>query len=673
MTGFWTKQIIFLTLFYISTLCAEGKTWNGKHATGDQNYLQLINDIFNIEINTDIIFKEYSRISSQNLTHLTLYPILNGYPIYGHSLRLHSKKLNNLTSASITAMNEILMPVNDSPIISQTEAIQSVFKSLKYPTQLQVKAVDLVYFDYQSPMILAYRITTASPDYSGATIVDSQTGEIIRTFSHIYSEDVIGQGTNLLGQWVDSIHVFRGTDIPPLPGPHATPILYCEEYCWDYGACDNENYSDCVPSYSQGNCPEHYLEDCNGECFHEWYMQFPGIGNGFCNDPMIEFDLDQFYLGEYNTVDVSTPELGSIYTISSFGGFYVDLGYINSSSPTFESLVNSNSHRAGVSSQEYHRNTLDYFWNFHQYAGMDGNGMRTAAVVNYGAGGPISPTNAFYNAGLNFLSYGIAGGSYRPFCAAQDIVTHEFVHSFTAHTSGLVYENQPGALNESLSDIFGYLVEAHYQDGGDWLQGEDIHLSGAGSRSFSNPPQYGQPDHIDHNYFVPYADNPDMYLNDFGGVHTNSGIPNKVFYLMVQGDEHYGIQVASFEEDIVQSRHIASNIWYAWNAFYLDIFDDFSISRDKMLLACNDLYPGNFDYYQTVSNAWASVGIGDPIVAGDLNDDFTVNIQDVIIMVNFILGNTEYTNEQLLTADLNQDNLFTVVDILLIINIIIYS
>ena len=164
-----------------------------------------------------------------------------------------------------------------------------------------------------------------------------------------------------------------------------------------------------------------------------------------------------------------------------------------------------------------------------------------------------------------------------------------------------------------------------------------------------------------------------MYLNDFGGVHTNSGIPNKVFYLTVQGDEHYGVQVASFEEDIIQSRHIASNIWYAWNAYYLDLFDDFSISRDKMLLVCNDLYPGNFDFYQTVTNAWASVGIGDPIVAGDLNDDYTVNIQDVIIMVNFILGNTDYTVGQLLTADLDQDNLFTVVDILLMINIIIYS
>lgn len=634
------------------------------------NSNKLVSEIFNIDLNSNIRFKEIFNKTEGDLTHIFIRPTLHGYPMYGHSLRLHFNNSINRLSASMTEFNNIPKSITIIPNISKSDAIETVFASLNFPIDLRVKSNELVYYNYKTDLILAYKIEVASTDYAAFSIVDALTGNIVRTFSQIYTDDVIGQGTNLLGEWVDSVHVYRGTDIPQLDGPTSTPILYCEAYCWDYGACDNENYSTCIPSYSQGNCPENYLEDCNGDCFHEWYMQFPGIGNGYCNDPLIEIFTDQFFHGEYNSIDISRPDLGNIFTISSYGGFYVDLGYINSSTPIFESTINSDSHRAGVSSQDYHRKTLDYFWNFHEFAGMDGEGMRTVAVVNYGAGGPISPTNAFYNAGLNFLSYGIAGGNYRPFCAAQDIVAHEFVHSFTAHTSGLVYENQPGALNESLSDVFGYLVEAHYQNGGDWLQGEDVHITGA-SRSFSNPPQYGQPDHMNHNYYVPYAENPDMFINDFGGVHTNSGISNKAFYLMVQGDEHYGISVEPFSDNISQSRLIASNIWFAWNAYYLDIFDDFSIARDKMVQTCTDLYPGIFPYYQTVINAWASVGIGNPILAGDLNDDYNVNIQDVIIMINYVLSNQLYSDEDLLTADMDQNNLLNVSDILLLIQSIL--
>ena len=70
-------------------------------------------------------------------------------------------------------------------------------------------------------------------------------------------------------------------------------------------------------------------------------------------------------------------------------------------------------------------------------------------------------------------------------------------HELEAYNRSASYRNQAGAMNESLSDVFGYLVEAEYQDGGDWTQGEDVHYSGA-SRSFINPPDYNQQEHVDH-------------------------------------------------------------------------------------------------------------------------------------------------------------------------------
>jgi thermolysin len=290
--------------------------------------------------------------------------------------------------------------------------------------------------------------------------------------------------------------------------------------------------------------------------------------------------------------------------------------------------------------------------------------------VNYGSGGGLSQNNAFYNAGLDVLSYGIGGGAYRPFCAAQDIVTHEFTHGFTAHHSGLIYENQSGALNESMSDVFGYFVEAEYQNGGDWTEGEDIRINGGASRSFENPPTYGDPDNINHPYYVPFTNNPNMFTNDNGGVHSNSGIPNKVLFLVVQGEEHYGINVLPFDQNINISRQIASTIWYNWNRYYLEAEDDFLIAREKMIQVANDVYPYYPMYVQTISNAWASVGVGDPLFLGDVNDDSIINIQDIILIVGILLGSYEPNEDQLINADINQDNIIDVLDIVLIINII---
>ena len=86
---------------------------------------------------------------------------------------------------------------------------------------------------------------------------------------------------------------------------------------------------------------------------------------------------------------------------------------------------------------------------------------------------------------------------------------------------------------------------------------------------------------------------------------------NKVLYLVVQGDEHYEIDVLPFEQNINDSRNIASSIWYNWNRYYLDSEDDFEIAREKMILVANDVFPNNPMYVQTISNAWASVGVGE--------------------------------------------------------------
>ncbi len=602
----------------------------------------------------------------ENSQHLIFQQTYNNIPVFGNTIRVH---INNKYIISSISSNVEPINISTTPSFSKIDALNKLKNQLSFSKKSYLKYIDLQIYAKDENFHLVYSIESISFDESWNYFVDAHTNEVIDKFPLTYDDGpTTGSGTNLLNEPVDLLHIYEGDTFSTF-GDLSTPNLVCEEYCWDYGDCDGQNYWGCTITATQGDCPEGELEDCNGDCFSEWYMQFPGVGNGFCNDPWIEIENAALETGSYNMVDESNPELGIIYTLNSYGGFYEDLSYVNSISPNFESVNITHSHESGVSAHDYQRKTLDYFWDYHNYAGINGIGKRTISVVNYFSTSSINQRNAFYNAALDILTYGYGGSGYRPFCAAQDIVTHEFSHGFTAHTSGLIYRNQAGALNESISDVMGYFVEAVYQDGGDWTEGEDVRYSGEGGRSFIHPPAHQQPDHIDHYYFVDYNPNP-QWSNDFGGVHTNSGIPNKIMYLVIQGDEHYGIQVAPFENDIDQSRVIAGNIWFEWNAYYLDKEDDFEIGREKMLQVSYDLYPDRFDYYQTISNAWASTGIGNPLLSGDVNQDHVVNIQDIIIIINIILGNWEASDTQLILGDLNSDGIIDILDIVGIVNII---
>ena len=129
------------------------------------------------------------------------------------------------------------------------------------------------------------------------------------------------------------------------------------------------------------------------------------------------------------------------------------------------------------------------------------------------------------------------------FTGSLDVIGHELTHGVTGELSGLEYHNQPGALNESFSDVFGSLVKQYKlkqtASAADWLIGHGIlgpTVKGKALRSMKDPgtayddPRLGgrdpQPGHM-----RDYVHLPDDQWDDFGGVHINSGIPNRAFYL----------------------------------------------------------------------------------------------------------------------------------------------
>ena len=169
---------------------------------------------------------------------------------------------------------------------------------------------------------------------------------------------------------------------------------------------------------------------------------------------------------------------------------------------------------------------------------IDDRGLRLDASVHYG----VDFDNAYWDGRQMVFGDG-DGRIFVRFTTALEVIGHELTHGVTQHTSNFEYHLQPGALNESMSDVFGSLVKQYALKQtaaqADWLIGKGIlapGVRGVALRSMKDPgtayddPKLGgkdpQPGHMDR-----YVDLPDDEDDDWGGVHINSGIPNRAFYL----------------------------------------------------------------------------------------------------------------------------------------------
>ncbi|HOT98535.1 MAG TPA: M4 family metallopeptidase [bacterium] len=170
----------------------------------------------------------------------------------------------------------------------------------------------------------------------------------------------------------------------------------------------------------------------------------------------------------------------------------------------------------------YNLNTVyAYYKNTFSRRAIDDKASTIITVVNVTEDGRTMD-NAYWNGAGIF--WGNGAEEFSPLAEALDVAAHELTHGVTEYSANLVYQDQPGALNESFSDVFGAMI-----DRDDWLMGEDIMLPGKGSalRDMANP---GNP-----NVLSQLPGNMDEYVytsDDNGGVHTNSGIPNKAAYLI---------------------------------------------------------------------------------------------------------------------------------------------
>ena len=166
-------------------------------------------------------------------------------------------------------------------------------------------------------------------------------------------------------------------------------------------------------------------------------------------------------------------------------------------------------------------------------ASYDGDGATVVATVHYGQ----RYDNAFWN-GTQLVFGDGDGRVFERFTKPVDVLGHEFAHAVTEHTAGLVYQDQPGALNESFSDVFAACLKqrllGQQAREGDWLIGAGLFVPGIAARALRDmaapgtaydDPVLGRDPQVGHlDDFVVTED-------DNGGVHLNSGIPNRAFHL----------------------------------------------------------------------------------------------------------------------------------------------
>ena len=264
--------------------------------------------------------------------------------------------------------------------------------------------------------------------------------------------------------------------------------------------------------------------------------------------------------------------------------------------PTTDVAVNEAYDGSGV--------TYDLFNEIYQRNSIDANGMRLDSTVHYRTG----YDNAFWDGEQMVYGDGdedlpVDERLFNRFTRAIDVIGHELTHGVTQFEARLQYFQQPGALNESMSDVFGSLVK-QYQfrqtaAAADWIIGAGLltaNVNGVGIRSMKAPgtayddPVLGkdpQPAHM-RDYVTTISDN--------GGVHINSGIPNHAFYVTA-------LELGGFAWEK------AGQIWYVTLKDRMTTNSSFQDCANLTYQVAGELFGAGGVEQQAVKKGWDAVGL----------------------------------------------------------------
>lgn len=348
---------------------------------------------------------------------------------------------------------------------------------------------------------------------------------------------------------------------------------------------------------------EYFVDASNGEIINKY--------NSTCSDGPttanatdlngVNRTINTYQVGSnYYMIDATKPmfnagqsempgnPVGAIITLDANNSNITDLNVsqITSSGNTWNDPSSVSAHYNGSI-------TYDYYLNTHSRNSINGNGGTIISVVNVTDDQGQSMANAFWNGQAMF--YGNGGSIFYPLAGGLDVAAHEMTHGVIQNTANLEYQNEPGAINESMADIAGAMVDRSNWKIGETITPDDSPYFPTGTmRDMANPhnggssfsdPSY-QPMHVNEKY---------TGTNDHGGVHMNSGIINYAYYLLAESI----------------SKNKAEKLFYRALSVYMTQTSQFIDCRLAFEQAAKDMYGNGTTEHNAVASSFFQVGIGE--------------------------------------------------------------
>ncbi|MGG1617157.1 M4 family metallopeptidase [Paenibacillus sp. NRS-1782] len=492
-------------------------------------------------------FRIIDRTSDKSgVNHYRLKQYVNGVPVYGAEQTIHVNKSGKVTSylgAVISEDQQQDATEDTTPKISATQAVYTAYEEAATRIQSYLSVTD--------------NVTEGNQDQGSV------------------SKDTYEEASNNDISISEQIFVAKIANLEPSVEPNAELYIYPDGETTRLVYVTEVNILEPAPLRTR-----YFIDAKDGKIVFQYDILNYATGNGRGVDGVMK--------------SFTTTASGNGYQLKDSTRSNGIVTYTAANRQTTPGTILTDADNvwedpAAVDAHTYAIRTYDYYKNKFGRDSIDGRGMQIRSTVHYGK----KYNNAFWNGSQ--MTYGDGDGKLFTFFSGDpDVVGHELTHGVTEFTSNLEYYGESGALNEAFSDIMG-----NDMDGSNWLLGDGIYtpnnLDGA-LRSLSDPTKYGQPDHYSNFY-------PDPNNDDEGGVHTNSGIINKAYYLLAQGGTSHGITVTGI------GREAAVFIYY--NAFtnYLTSTSNFSNARAAVIQAAKDFYGADSLAVTSTIQSFDAVGI----------------------------------------------------------------
>jgi Zn-dependent metalloprotease len=345
---------------------------------------------------------------------------------------------------------------------------------------------------------------------------------------------------------------------------------------------------------------EYYINALDGKVIDK-YSHICALGPTTAQKPDLMGNLktiNVFQDGLYYLIDASKDMYtGSQTTKPGSGkGIIITLDFQNTSqqNPSYKEITSNSNTDWTATAVSAHNNAnlaYNYFKNTFNRKSFDNKGGDIISFINVAENGGVGMDNAYWTG--QYMLYGNGNTQFKPLAGGLDVGGHELAHAVTQETANLEYKNESGAMNESFSDVFGSMI-----DRDDWNIGEDvIKISAFPSgtmRNMADPHNGGnslndngwQPNHMNEKY---------TGTQDNGGVHINSGIVNRAFYLFATA----------------VGKEKAEQVYYKALAQYLTKTSKFIDLRLAVVKAATDIHGANSTEVNAAKQAFDTVGILD--------------------------------------------------------------